>query len=154
MTTSKFNKCTSCLWLSQTDLLSQCLPFSSVSTHRKSAVGRIHRTCTFLRFFYELERFQKCSKPWTKIRLFQKFWRTTETVKIFRRILIFTETVNVLTPRFTKAVKIFSRILNFMGSHENIFMNSKVSYENFCNYFCKFPNLQKRWKHLDEVQNL
>ena len=114
MTTSKFNKCTSCLWLSQTDLLSQCLPFSFVSTHRKSAVGRIYRTCTFLRFFYELERFQKCSKPWTKIRLFQKFWRTSETVKIFRRILIFTETVNVLTPRLTKAVKIFSRILNFM----------------------------------------
>ena len=103
MATTKFNKCTCRLWLSQTDLLSQCQPFSSTSNHRTYAEGRIPKTCA-KRVFLRIRAFPKLVEAMKKN---QAVSETSET-EIFSRILIFTETVKMFlrTPRFTKTLEI------------------------------------------------
>ena len=125
MATTKFNKCTCHLWLSQTDLLSQCQPFSSTSNHRTYAEGRIPKTCA-KRVFLRIRAFPKLVEAMKKN---QAVSETSETVEIFSRILTFTETVTMFlrTPRFTKTVEIsefqnlaMKIVMGLMGFRRNM----------------------------------
>ena len=96
-------------------------------------------------FFYVLERFENCWKPRKKLDCFRNFV-----------ILTFSKTwkMDLRTPKFTKTVETFFRIPKFIETIKMFSQIPKFSYGNRDFFFCKFQNLQKRWKHLDEFQNL
>ena len=111
MATTKFNKCTCRLWLSQTDLLSQCQPFSSTSNHRTYAEGRIPKTYV-QRVFLRIRAFPKFLEAMKKkLGCFRNFGNGGNIC------------INTHIPRNSENVFKNSKIYE---NDENIFPNSKI----------------------------